>query len=187
MEEQEQAEQIPSLSGLLLVASPALRDPHFRKTILLCSHHNAKDGAFGLVLNRPLNLTLREMTTNPVDNFLGNIPLFYGGPVGAENPVLAGVRLNENGEPELRDFSHITNSAEIPDDWKARLRLYVGHSGWSPGQLENEIRQNTWIIIKPAEEILSHPEPVGAWRLVLRNMDPMLKLLAEAPENPILN
>jgi putative transcriptional regulator len=187
MEEHEQEHPVPSLGGLLLVASPALQDPQFRRTILLCSHHTAEEGAFGLVLNRPLHLTLQQMTKQHVDDFLGNVPLFYGGPVGAENPMLAGLRLGDEGRPELRDFSHATRPDDVPDEWKPRLRLYVGHSGWSPGQLENEIRQNSWIIIKPAEEILAHPDPGQIWRLVLRGMDPMLKLLSEAPENPLLN
>lgn len=178
---------IPSLSGLLLVASPALHDPHFRRTVLLCSHHTEKDGAFGLVLNRPLHLTISEMVAEPVDEFLGSVPLYYGGPVSADSPVLAGLRLNPQGEPELRDFSGVRNSADVPEIWKPHLRLFVGHSGWSPGQLENEVRQHSWIIIKPQEEIFSHPRPEQTWRMILRGMDPMLKLLAEAPENPLLN
>jgi putative transcriptional regulator len=187
MSENNQEDASPSLSGLLLVASPALTDPHFFRTILLCSHHSSKDGALGLVLNRPLHLTLREMTAAPVDDFLAGIPLYYGGPVDAENPVLAGVRIGNSGGAELRDFSYATSAAEIPDDWKSRLRLFVGHSGWSPGQLENEIQHHSWIIIRPADEILTHPRPEQTWRMVLRGMDPMLKLLAEAPENPLLN
>jgi putative transcriptional regulator len=176
-----------SLGGLLLVAMPSLLDPHFRRTVLYLSHHSKKDGAVGLVINRPLHLTVQEIADLEQGSPLSRVPLFYGGPVGADQPVLAGLRWREDGTVDLRNFAGSEVAEDIPGDWHPALRLFIGHSGWSPGQLEKEIEQKAWLVLRPIREVIEHPEPEQTWRFILRHMDPMLKLLAEAPENPGLN
>jgi putative transcriptional regulator len=166
---------------------PSLLDPHFRRTVLYLSHHSKKDGAVGLVINRPLHLTVQEIADLEQGSPLSRVPLFYGGPVGADQPVLAGLRWREDGTVDLRNFAGSEVAEDIPGDWHPALRLFVGHSGWSPGQLEKEIEQKAWLVLRPIREVIEHPEPEQTWRFILRHMDPMLKLLAEAPENPGLN
>lgn len=174
-----------NLSGLLLAATPALQDPHFRRTILLLSHHSAKEGAIGLVINRPLHMGLGDLM--PTAGSLGGVPIYYGGPVAADQPILAGVRWGASGSMEFQHFGPAADPAGIPADWRPFLRLYVGHSGWSPGQLEGEIEQKSWFVLRPVRELIEYPEPEKAWRFLLRQMSPLMKLLAEAPENPELN
>ena len=174
-----------NLSGHLLVATPALQDPFFRRTILLLSHHSPQDGALGLVLNRPLKLDLGELA--PEAGPLKDVPLFYGGPVQADQPVLAGLRWGPHDQVDLQSFGDVDTSAHIPPEWQPHLRLFVGHSGWSPGQLEGEIEQKSWFVLRPVREIIEHPHPAETWRFLLRHMNPLMKLLAEAPENPDWN
>lgn len=172
---------------MLLVATPALVDPHFRRTVLLLSHHSREDGALGLVLNRPLHLTIGEMAQQKAADHLANVPLFYGGPVAADQPALVGVRWDEEGAIDLKNFASARDADEIPPAWRPNLRLFVGHSGWSPGQLESEIEHKSWLVIRPFPQLTEAEPSEELWRKILRGMDPMLKLLADAPEDPSLN
>src|SRR6476646_7863877 len=71
-----------SLSGSLLLASPALRDPNFFHTVLLLAAHNTDDGAFGYILNRPLDKRVSDLLENRELGALAEVPVFLGGPVG---------------------------------------------------------------------------------------------------------
>lgn len=174
-----------SLSGYFLLASPSLMDPHFRRTILLLSHHSKKDGAVGIVLNRPLNLRVRDIASEELAPHLREIPLFYGGPVGADQPVLIGLRWQEKAGIEMRNF--LSGKDPVPTEWLSGLRMFVGHAGWSPGQLESEIEQQSWIILPPAREFLDSENPDSLWKHLLSEMDPMLKLLSDCPDDPSRN
>ncbi len=175
-----------SMTGSILVATPALLDPNFRRTILLLSHHTREEGAVGIVLNRPMGMTFGEITSGEkVVPELEGVPMFYGGPVGALQPVLIGLRWEESGL-NFHNFSG-GNTREIPPEWKDALRIVVGHSGWTAGQLESEIEQKSWFVLPPSRDLIEMNPPELAWRSLLRRMNPMLKLLAEAPEDPFLN
>src|SRR6202046_3726057 len=76
--------EIPSLAGQRLVAHPNLRDPNFRKTVLFLSAHDNEQGAHGLVLNRPMNKCLTDFLPDHELDALGEIPVYLGGPVGAQ-------------------------------------------------------------------------------------------------------
>lgn len=174
-----------SLAGFLLFASPALLDPHFRKTVLYLTHHTEKDGAMGFVLNRPLDLTFGEVASGQTHGSISSMPVFYGGPVAADQPLLLGMRWIEDGGIELRNFETLPET--VPSGWESRLRFVVGHAGWSPGQLEGEIEQQSWIVIPPRKEVIEASELGNVWKDTLRELDPMLKLLADAPDHPEWN
>ena len=140
-----------SLAGQLLISSPSLVDPNFRRTVVLMTHHD-EDGAVGLVLSRPSELRIDEAVPD-----LGELPyaddvVFVGGPVQPEAVVI----LAELSEP-FEDLEPIVGSvvymppdvepAELPT---ARVRVFAGYSGWGPGQLEAELAEPAWIVA-PAE------------------------------------
>ena len=166
------------LAGSLLVAHPSLLDPNFRKTIIFISEHDPETGATGFVLNRPL----RKFSGDGLD-----VPVFYGGPVGCEACLLASIEWREN--PALvafRAFPDLGDSESVAG-WEKGLRIFEGYSGWTAGQLENEIQQNAWIVIPPSRTLIEMPDPESAWRSVMRNSGPFLHLLSDAPDNPSLN
>jgi putative transcriptional regulator len=176
-----------SLTGSLLVATPALTDPHFRRSIVFLSHHTPKEGATGFVLNRPLASTLSEIVTTEVGPF-SEAPVYYGGPVAQDQIVAA--RLQWSETPPSVEFSTFGWPGQAPSDPtvpSAGTKLFIGHSGWTPGQLENEIAEKAWFVVAPSRELIEMPQPGAAWRNLLRRMDPALKLLAEAPDDPSLN
>jgi putative transcriptional regulator len=165
-----------NLTGSLLVAHPCLRDPNFRRTIVFLSQHCPHEGATGFVLNRPLQ-ALPD----------AGVPVFFGGPVGADESLLTSLQWREN--PTLVAFRAFTDvaDAESRQGWEKGLRIFEGYAGWSPGQLEQEIEGNTWLVIPPTRELIEMKEPHAAWQDIMRNSGPLLHLLSEAPDDPGLN
>lgn len=178
-----------NLTGLLLVAHPGLLDPNFRRTILFLSEHSADSGALGLVLNRPLRKTFGELAPGSAGGALGGVELFYGGPVAHDHLTLASLQWQKN--PSAVAFHSFMGSGvkdvQIDPKWLPGLRAFLGYVGWSRGQLENEIAQKAWIVLPPSREFIEMKEPENAWRNIMRTSGPLMKLLAEAPDDPELN
>lgn len=178
-----------SLRGRLLISSGGLFDPNFRHTVVLVGEHNA-DGALGIVLNRALNVTVQEAV--PV---LGALvptgePLYRGGPVEPTSPVL----LAEFTHPELADVLVFGSVGflvgEIPADVRpgmVRARVFVGYSGWGPGQLEAEMAADSWIIEPAREEDVFNDAPELLWSRVLERKGPEYRRLSRMPFDPSMN
>ncbi len=180
---------VGNLMGSVLVAHPNLLDPNFRRTILFLSHHSPEDGAIGLVLNRPLHKTLGEVSTKKKKAAgWDNIELFHGGPVGTDQLTLASLQWRDDPtEVAFQSFMGNIDSVHIEPEWHGGLRAFVGYAGWSQGQLESEIAQKAWLVLQPVREIIEMENPETAWRSIMRSSGPMMKLLAEAPDDPELN
>jgi putative transcriptional regulator len=174
-----------TLAGCLLLAHPSMRDPNFRRSVVLMSVHNA-EGAMGVVLNRPLGKRLGELSGDFALSNLGSVPLFAGGPVQTEQLVLAAWQIRDDGfrmhfgiEPD--------RARQLLEEEGTHLRGFLGYSGWSAGQLENEMRANTWIVADVPEDLLSHAQDETLWRTVLGREGSEWRLLAGEPEDPELN
>ena len=157
-----------SLRGKLILASPVLRDPNFIRTVVLIAEHT-DEGAMGLVLNRPAGSTVGEAVPD-LSWLAGDTePVYVGGPV-AETAVIV---LAEFDRPELagalveEDLGFIGADADDPerlDGAIRRARVFAGHAGWGPGQLEDELAEEAWIVEPPTREEIftADPErPVG--------------------------
>lgn len=149
------------------------------------SAHNA-EGAMGVVLNRPLGKRLGEMSGDFALGPLGKVPLFNGGPVQAEQLVLAawqsrddGFRLHFGIEPD--------KALQLLEDDGTHVRGFLGYSGWSAGQLENEMKMRTWIVADVPEDLLTHTQDDSLWRTVLGREGAEWRLLADEPEHPEQN
>ena len=174
-----------TLAGSLLLAHPAMRDPNFRRCVVLMSVHNA-EGAMGVVLNRPLGKRLGELSGEFALSTLSGVPLFAGGPVQTEQLVLAawqtqadGFRLHFGIEPD--------RAQQLLDEEGTHVRGFLGYSGWSAGQLEKEMRANTWVVTDVPEDLLTHTQDETLWRTVLGREGFEWRLLAGEPEDPELN
>ena len=169
-----------NLSNCLLVATPALSDPGFSRTIVWIHSHSPGDGATGIILNRPAGVTLGELAADKLPAGLpADAGIFYGGPVALQEPVVIEMGWNEEQkQPGLRIFRPGVQSLEEDDDW----RVFIGHSGWSAGQLEKELAQGSWIVLLPMPFFFPLARPHMAWQEVLSHMDPRLRLLAASPE-----
>lgn len=174
-----------TLAGSLLLAHPALRDPNFRRSVVLMSAHNA-EGAMGVVLNRPLGKRLGELSGDFALGPLAGVPLFKGGPVQTDQLVLVawqlhpeGFRLHFGVDPE--------KAQELLNETGTQIRGFLGYSGWSAGQLENEMKMQTWIVADVPEDLLTHSQDESLWRTVLGREGAEWRLLANEPDQPDLN
>lgn len=168
--------------GKLLIASPALSDFFERAVVLLLEH--SEEGAMGLVLNRPSETMVAEAV--PTLSGLGEDGevVRIGGPVG-QNSVIA---LGEFDDPE-ESSRLVTGDLGVIDPDRShsllRLRVYAGHAGWSPGQLEAELEQDAWVVAEPRPE---DPFSDGdLWAESLARMGGKYALLATMPADPSLN
>jgi putative transcriptional regulator len=147
-----------SYRGYLLVAAPSLLDPNFNRTVVFIVEHSDQ-GTLGLVLNRPSDTTVKDLWDQ-----IGNEPctserpIYIGGPV--EGPLMALHAHESLGDNAVIPGVHFTVQKENltllvrePDD---SYRLYVGHAGWSPGQLEAEISDGSWFTLPATPELIFH-------------------------------
>ena len=174
--------------GKLLVSSPALVDPNFRKTVVLIAHHD-DEGALGLVLSRPSDVAAVEAV--PVLSGLpgADDPVFVGGPVQPEAfMVLAEFEdVDEAAAPIMDGVGFMPADAEPGDLAIKRLRLFAGYSGWGSGQLENELEEDSWIVVDAAAEDAFADDPDVLWRTVLQRKGGAFSLMENMPYDPGLN
>ncbi len=175
-----------TLAGQLLVSHPQLRDDHFRETVVLLHSHGAAEGALGVIVNRPLGRVLGQVESSAILDPLGEVPLFEGGPVATDRLAFGGWFFPPQGEPEARFGLGQEDAAQLAKEGRFRLAAYVGYAGWSPGQLENELRMNAWVVC-PFDKLCLAFEGVELWKKLLERHRPELRLEADSPENPGLN
>lgn len=163
------AQQNEPPNAVLLVAKPGLVDPNFRETVVLVTQTEDAH-TVGVVLNRP---TERRMEGHAE-------PLYAGGPVMGRVVVA----LFEAAEPPAASAFHVLervylsmhpeNLAALLARPPARMRLYSGFSGWSPGQLESELARDGWYVLPASEAVIFRKSTEGLWRELLeeaRNRD----------------
>jgi putative transcriptional regulator len=170
-----------SLAGSLLLAHPSLVDPNFKRTVVLMSTHGP-EGAMGVVLNRPLGKRLGELKGDFALGPLSATPIFTGGPVQTDQLILAAWQTRADAF-QLHFGIDPTKAADMLDDEATRLRAYLGYSGWSAGQLENELKCGTWIVASPPADLFERPMQQALWRSLLRDEGDEWRLLADEPED----
>jgi len=177
-----------SLRGKLLVSSPSLVDPNFRKTVVLIAHHD-DDGAMGLVLSRPSTVAAADAVPALVDLPGADDPVFVGGPVQPEAfMVLAEFEdVEDAAAPIMGELGFMPAEAE-PDDLSIRrMRLFAGYSGWGGGQLEAELAEASWIVVEAIADDVFADDPDELWRTVLHRKGGMFELMENMPFDPNLN
>ncbi len=157
-----------NLTHHFLIAMPNMADPNFSRTLTFICEHN-DNGALGLVVNRPIDLTLaglfERLDLSLASSGLGESPVFFGGPVQSDRgfvlhtPVGAWTSTlpvrEQLGLTTSRDILEAVSRGAGPE----RLLVTLGYAGWAPGQLEQEIVQNAWLTVEAKEEILFEVPP----------------------------
>jgi putative transcriptional regulator len=156
--------------GVLLAARATLEDPNFSNAIvLLCQHGN--EGAYGLVLNRPAHMPLREIFEHPPElpsQRAANRRVYIGGPVQPTE-----LQILQIGEATALESLEIAPGVHMGGKWEtledilapdpATLRLFLGYTGWGEGQLEEEIEAGAWDVWPvDVRRLLEEPEPSWA-------------------------
>jgi putative transcriptional regulator len=178
-----------SLAPALLLSMPQLRDPNFSRTVvLLCEH--SEEGAFGLVVNRPLVTSGRvivnlepapEESRQPAETVATEreLQVWVGGPVEPQRSwMLVGNEPDANEEARGRriaDALYLSTSPELlrrllEPDPPPRTRLVVGYSGWAPGQLEAELQASAWLMSDVDSDLIFTTPPERMWEAAIRRL-----------------
>ena len=178
-----------SLKGQLLVSSGGLYDTNFRHTVVLLGEHDST-GAVGVVLNRPLDATVAEAVPTLAELVDVGEPLYRGGPVAPSQAVLL-VELAEPGIVDVPVFGSVGFlTGEVSEAVRShvrRARVFVGHAGWAPGQLEAELEADSWVTEPATADDVFTRLPDGLWRRVLERKGPPYDAMARIPFDPSMN
>ncbi len=182
-----------SLKGRLLIAAPSLRTPFFERTVILMLEHS-ETGAMGLVLNRETNASVSDIAEQALDESLPwDKPVSLGGPVPGPLMVL-------HTRADLSDAEVIPGLYSSVDAEKVRAllrdlaepsRVVVNYAGWGPGQLENEIEEESWLSCPAAAEFVFWSRNDDLWHAAVREVSSnnLTKVLGlkEIPSDPTWN
>jgi putative transcriptional regulator len=182
-------DETDALAGKLLIAGPELWDPNFRRTVVLVGHHD-EEGAVGVVLNRASEVSVEDAAPPLAPIVEPRAPLFLGGPVEPSAAVVL-ADFEDAGLARVIAFGSI---GFLPEEVEAgesdavrRARVFAGHAGWGPGQLEAEVEEGSWIVEPATEDDVFTPEPDRLWERVLRRKGRKFDLLRTMPVDPAAN
>ena len=180
--------------GSLLIANPVLPDPNFSRTVILLCNHNDQ-GSFGLVINRSTQLKAPDLFSD-IDILRSyNAKIYMGGPVSQSmvfylyrsakdvidlDKICSGVYLGSNLETLESLYLDIGNPGE-------NIRFYLGYSGWSGGQLDGEMEQNSWLVQNANEKLVFLDSEELIWLKAVNSLGEKYQYLTKAPVNPQWN
>lgn len=181
--------------GTLLISKPFLGDPNFERSVVLLCRDEPDEGTFGLVLNRLTHLTLGDVLDLPhPGHAAADVPLYLGGPVEPNTLHYVHQRADLPGAQELGqdvywggDFALLLGLLGSGVVTAAEVRLFVGYSGWSRGQLAAEMESQSWIRQPASAGKVFTLASDAFWRDILREKGGRYKVLANYPVDPSLN
>ncbi|MEE1796663.1 YqgE/AlgH family protein [Streptomyces sp. BE308] len=184
--------EVSSLTGRLLVATPALADPNFDRAVVLLLDHD-EEGSLGVVLNRPTPVGVGDILASWAGLTGEPDVVFQGGPVSLDSALGVAVIPGDEGPLGWRRVHGAIGlvDLEAPPELLAAalgsLRIFAGYAGWGPGQLESELTGGAWYVVESEPGDVSSPRPEKLWRAVLRRQRSELAMIATYPDDPSLN
>lgn len=177
-----------SLRGHLLVATPALVDPNFSRTVVLVAEHTA-EGAMGVVLNRPSESAVADVVPDLGGLIDGGEVVYAGGPVRPDG-VMVLAEFEDPAEAALPvdgELGFVAVDSATDEIAAARARAFAGHAGWGPGQLDAEVAEEAWFVAPFERHDAFTEEPGELWSHVLMRKGGAYALVARMPDDPSLN
>lgn len=180
-----------SLRGRLVVASPAMLDPNFHRTVVLLIEHG-EEGALGVILNRATEMPVGEPLPRWEPYAADPAVVYVGGPVQGQSAICLG-----RADPPVRTPAWAPVFADIgtvdlnedPSDVPGvqRIRVFAGHAGWGPLQLEDEMDEGAWVVCDALPDDVLDPDPDQLWNRVVERQGGIVPLLTRFPPDPDLN
>ncbi len=178
--------------GILLIADPFLKDQNFARTVVLLCEHQENKGSFGFVINKLFDQQLSELVPEVLIN---NIKIYYGGPVQIDTihfihqqPELirGGFEIQQGvyWGGEFDQVVSLINSGQLDLN---KIKFFIGYSGWSGGQLENELNEKSWILSESNVPIIFEEKEQNIWQQALKNLGSNFAIMANFPIDPLLN
>jgi putative transcriptional regulator len=177
--------------GKVLIAEPFLNDTYFKRSVVFITEHN-QEGSVGFVLNKPVDLKVQDV----IQNFpFIDAGISIGGPVNTNTlhyihtlgdllPESINVLDNIYWGGDFETLKQFISEGKIRRD---QIRFFLGYSGWGLEQLENELKENAWLVSDINSEMIMKGEQEGFWNQILEKMDNKYQVWANFPENPGLN
>lgn len=177
--------------GTLLIANPFLKDPNFSRTVIfLCEH--TEEGSFGFVLNKTFPKKLEELIP---DLNINTFPVYKGGPVQTDalHFLHQYPQFISGGEEVLKNvywggnFESLLVSIENKEINSTRIRFFIGYSGWSEGQLNDELKEESWLTVRATRELIFDTKPEDIWKNALKHLGGDYEMMINFPIDPQLN
>jgi len=178
--------------GKLLLDGGGLGGSFFHRSVVLICEHNI-EGAFGLVLNRSAGSKIGEVIVADLPDTLKESPLFLGGPV---QPNALSFLHADNFIPDASVFPNLDLGHSLDDlmeigesfSPEKKVKMFAGYAGWSPGQLENEMKRRAWLTFPASLELVFDTPSDQLWQKILKSKGGWRnKLLSQMPDDLSLN
>lgn len=180
-------------SGNILIAEPFMLDTNFKRAVICLCDHSEQEGSVGFILNRRMNLKLSELIPDIENEEEYNV--FYGGPVATdtihyihnvgdllEDSIKVSRGIYWGGNFEKLKF--LINSGLIKPN---NIRFYLGYSGWSAGQLQEELESGSWLISQVDPNYVFKSVSALLWKQTLSNKGDLYSVIAQMPSTISLN
>lgn len=177
----------------MLISEPFMLDPNFQRAVILLCEHSEEDGTVGYVLNQRATIQLRDVIDELPE---ADFPLYYGGPVAQESihfihkcpdRLNSGIELG-NGIYWGGNFESLKILVRQGEITKEEIKFFIGYSGWSPGQLEQELQDNAWVVSNQYNpEITFGNDEEDLWKEAVISLGPKYAHVANFPQNPMWN
>lgn len=183
-------DKIPE-KGRVLISEPFLTDSFFNRSIVYLTEHSS-EGSLGFILNKVLDINLNEAIAG-FDNW--KEPLYMGGPVAPDTlhyihtmgdiiPESTWVHSNIFMGGDIDTIRKMVAKGMVKNN---EIRFFLGYSGWTKGQLELELQENSWVIAQVSSDIIMKNKGVDTWKKVLRSLNNKYRIWAEFPDSPDMN
>jgi putative transcriptional regulator len=177
--------------GKILISEPFLADSFFSRSVVYLTDHS-EEGSVGFIINKSLDIKI-ENALEGFDNYTNTISM--GGPVAANTlhylhtvgdlvPGSTWVKDNVFWGGDLDEIRRLCSTGVIKE---GDIRFFLGYSGWSAGQLQKELAENSWVIVRVPSEIVMLSRGEDSWRAILRGINKKYKIWADFPESPEMN
>ena len=189
----EMANKVKIYAGKVLIADPFMTEMNFKRSVICLCDHNKDDGSIGFILNKPINMRLDELIGDI--NVEEDYKIYYGGPVATDTihyihnlgdlleesiKVSQGVYWGGNYEK----LKFLIESGMVK---KSNIRFYIGYSGWSPGQLDEEMKYGSWLTSEVHANYVFKSKSSTLWKQVLDNKGNTYSVIAQMPNGISLN
>lgn len=178
--------------GAVLLAEPFMRDPNFKRSVIMLTEHTEKEGAVGFILNKPIKVKINDL----IDDFPEiDSTVHFGGPVAPEtlhyihdagdildDSVKIGRGIYWGGDFEKLKF--LISSKLIHTQ---NIKFFLGYSGWSSGQLLDEMEYGSWVITEMDANYAFKIKHRNLWSKVMKNKGGNFEVIGEMPDTSYLN
>ncbi|SDI83206.1 putative transcriptional regulator [Frankineae bacterium MT45] len=187
---------LPPASGRLLVAAPSLIESTFSRTVIFLLEHDG-GGTVGVILNRPSRTPVGQVLPDWHEAVSEPQVVFTGGPVLPDGALCIGALREAEaallGRESVRVVSDELGTVDLDADVElvssatTKLRVFAGHAGWAPAQLDSELSEGSWFVVEGSPDDVFAENPQTLWRDVLRRQGPPLSLVSTYPSEVGLN